>query len=82
MDNFYKIIKPRDYGKDGKVSEPLEIRKLNEKEKSKLGSWYSDFTGNLFDMGKCPKKRSMDESYDSYLDQLVENFFNTGKLFP
>jgi hypothetical protein len=74
-DNFYKIIKPRD-------NEPLKIRKLNEKEKSMLNGWYSDFTDKIYEKGKCLKKRSMDETYDSYLDQLVENFFNTGKLFP
>jgi hypothetical protein len=72
-DNFYKIEKPRD-------NEPLKIRKLNSEEKSKLNGWYSDFTDKIYEKGKCKSGQSVNESYDSYLDQLVENFFNTGKL--
>ncbi len=81
-DNFYKIEKPRDNKDDGKISEPLKIRKLNNDEKSMLNGWYSDFTDKIYEKGKCPPGQSVNESYDSYLNQLVENFFNTGKLFP
>ena len=72
--NFYKIEKPKDYKYDGKVTEPLKIRELEEEEKNKLKPM--SYVNPIY-----PEQGNVDESYDSYLDQLVENFFNTGKLF-
>lgn len=68
-EDFYKIIKSEDI-----VSESIEIRKLDPFEKSKLKPM--DYVNPIYIQG------NVNESYDSYLEQLVENFFNTGKLFP
>jgi len=72
--NLYKIEKPEDNKNDDKITKPLKIRELEEEEKNKLKSM--DPVNPIY----MPKK-NVDESYDSYLDQLVENFFNTGKFF-
>jgi hypothetical protein len=73
--DFYKIEKPRDNEDDGKINEPLKIRELKSTENNKLKPM--SYVNPIY-----PKQGNVDESYDSYLDQLVENFFYTGKLFP
>jgi len=65
--NFYKIEKPKDNEDDDK---------LEDEEKSKLKPM-----NPVNPIYPIYIQKNVNESYDSYLDQLVENFFNTGKFF-
>ncbi len=76
LKNCYRIIKPKNSGGD------LTIRLLNDDDIKFVTSWGMGMVDKIYEKGKCPPGQSVNESYDSYLDQLVENFFNTGKLFP
>ena len=75
LKNCYRIIKPKNSKGD------LTIRLLNDDDINIVKTWRMDMVDKIYEKGKCPQGQSVDESYDSYLDQLVENFFNTGKFF-